>query len=371
VGNTCTNSTTGPFSDNICSITNTSTIKVNNVNDAIIKNDVVSNSNTGGNSASYNTLGGSVKTGNAMTTSAVSSVANVNTTKVTGGAAASGNAGVNEITGPESTNQTFITNVQDVNVLNSNTATVDNKVRANSNTGRNLADYNTGPATVDTGDAGLVVTVGNHVNDNLTEIQAGAGGTGGNVAKNLTTGPFSTNIVSLTNINRARVKNVNDLIVDNDVAALANTGDNTAKKNTLGGDITTGDADNGVGVDTEGNINTTKIHMAMGGFSNEGVNSVTGPAGPDGDPGIFITNTVEAVVQNWNNKCKSHNASRLGKKGCDVSDLGIENKVRANSVTGENLADYNTGGGSVESGMAELLQQVLSHLNDTFTEIVQ
>ena len=75
--NDCSNSTTGPFSNNTCSITNTDNISVNNVNDARIYNDVYAKSNTGGNSASYNTLGGSIVTGDSTANVTVSPIAGV------------------------------------------------------------------------------------------------------------------------------------------------------------------------------------------------------------------------------------------------------------------------------------------------------
>jgi hypothetical protein len=373
-GNSCTNSTTGPLSLNMCSIKNESHVDIDNVNDAVITNDVTATSNTGKNQANMNTLGGTIVTGDAKLSASVSNVANVNTTYVTGGPSASGNVGGNEITGPQSSNTTWIDNENRVEVWNSNTATVDNRVRATANSGENLANMNTGPASVTTGDSLLGLTVGTHVNDNLTNVAAGAGGTGGNYAENSTTGPLSLNMVSIRNRSKADIDNVNDMVVNNDVNADSNSGRNEAKINTLGGDITTGDSKAGVGVDTEGNLNDTKVAMLMGGFANSGVNSVTGPGYPGlevSDPGIFIVNEQDISVDNWNNKCRSHNADRLGDPSCDPADLGVFNIVRANSDTGTNLANTNTGGGGVLSGMSDLLQSVLVHMNDTLTTIQQ
>jgi hypothetical protein len=379
-GNTCTNSTTGPYSTNTCAVTNTSNVTVNNVNDAQIKNDIRSYSNTGGNSASYNTLGGSITTGNATLNATVQNLANINTTTVKIGSAASTNAGENEITGPFSTNEAFITNAHNVDVYNSNTASVDNDVEVKASTGRNNADYNTGPASVQTGSARLNLAVGTHVNDSLTEVETGAGGTGGNSAYNSTTGPFSYNGAVLTNLNNAKVNNVNDLIVENDVEVKAKTGRNSASYNTLGGDIATGGAAAGVGVDTEGNINTTRIAMAMGSFGSEAGNSVTGP-GEGSVNEAFVTNDQSVVVDNWNNKCESHNADRFGnwhwdwrlKKfvwdDCDPADLGVFNEIESISNAGGNDSDYNTGGGGVVAGWSELLEAVMTHLNDTLTVI--
>jgi hypothetical protein len=378
-GNSCTNSTTGPLSSNSCTIKNDSDVKVNNVNDAVIKNDVTAKSNTGGNEASMNTLGGKIVTGDAKLSASVTSVANVNTTKITGGPSASGNVGGNAITGPMSNNIVWIDNNRNVDVWNSNTASVENEIDAKANTGDNEANLNTGLASVTTGNSLLGLTVGTHVNDSLTEIAAGAGGTGGNFAENSTTGPLSMNSVTIKNRSRVDVDNVNDMVVKNEVNAKSNSGDNEAKKNTLGGDITTGSAKAGVGVDTEGNLNDTEITLAMGAFANQGSNSVTGPGGTSDDPRIWIENNQDITVDNWNNKCKSHNADRLGDlndnfrpiKGCDVSDIGVFNDVEAKSDTGNNLGNLNTGGGDVMAGMSDLLQNVLVHMNDTLTTIQQ
>src|SRR3989338_1349854 len=377
--NDCSNSTTGPFSNNTCSITNSDTITVNNVNDARIRNDVDAKSNTGKNSTSYNTLGGSIVTGDATSNVTVSNVANINTTNITAAlAAASQNSGSNSITGPNSDNNAFLTNSFFADVYNSNQADVKNDVEVRSNTGKNDADYNTGPASINTGDAWLGLLVNNHINDSLTAIRGGAGGSGSNTAENSTTGPFSNNTVSILNDHSANVNNVNDLRGKNDVDAKANSGKNDANKNTLGGDITTGGAAAGVGVDTQGNINSTLIAMALGGFDNEGSNSVTGPGGA-GDPNqVFITNSRNIVVDNWNNKCRNEDANepwwwnpwKRVKQECNPAFLGVFNDVEVKSDTGKNDADYNTGGGSVLSGFADLLEQVLTHLNDNLTEIL-
>src|SRR3989344_8365804 len=119
-GNECTNDTTGPFSNNNCTVNNTSNITVKNYNDAVIINNVTSRANSGGNSTSYNTLGGTISTGDASLNTAVSSVANVNTTNITGGPAMSGNMGSNNITGPYSDNDVIIQNTQRLRVDNQN-----------------------------------------------------------------------------------------------------------------------------------------------------------------------------------------------------------------------------------------------------------
>jgi len=386
VGNSCSNGTTGPFSENSCTVNNTSNVTVTNYNDAKITNNVTAVSNTGGNKASYNTLGGSISTGNASLNTTVSNVANINTTNITGGPAASGNTGSNSITGPgqsyynpytnqwvtEGTNDVMINNEQNVTVDNQNTAVVDNTVNATSNTGDNRAKYNTGPSIIETGDSWLGLSVGNHVNDNLTRISAGAGGTGGNTAGNSTTGPFSENSVTINNTADVGVTNYNDMLVSNDVDALSNSGRNKASYTTLGGDIETGNARAGVGVNTEGNLNETVVQMAMGGFANGGENGITGP---ESENNTYLNSEQRISVENLNNKCESHNAGStvesLDKVDCKPWLLGVENFVEAESNVGDNWAKYNTGPSSIENALAELVQSVFTHINDSLTEISQ
>lgn len=381
-GNNCGNGTTGPLSTNYCTINNSSDVSVENINDAQISNRVTVTANTGNNSASYNTLGGSVKTGNATLNTTVSNIANWNTTTITGGPAMSSNSGANEITGPSSDNRVTIDNRLKLDVDNSNTASVINEVDTISNSGNNRADFNTGPASVRTGDAAQWTGVLNHVNDNGTAIDAGAGGAGGNNAENNTTGPLSTDYVNINNDARVHVANINDAIIGNFVRTLANTGFNSASFNTLGGDVDTGNAVSGVDVESVANRNTTSVELAMGAFGNNASNDVTGPLSDNQE---VINNNQKIDVENLNNKCKSHNADRLGdlhrmyeegglvinpdNEKCDVSDLGVFNYNNDVASTGENASDYNTGGGISETGWADLWKSIVTALNDTVTVI--
>lgn len=308
-GNDCTNDTTGPFSTNYCDITNSSNVTVNNVNDLNVVNYVDAYSGTGNNSASYNTLGGSVHSGNASTNVTLNTVGNINTTNVSVGGDGGGNTGTNFITGPFSGNRITLNNSTDVYVENSNTAQVYNRVDAWSETGNNSADFNTGPGSVVSGNADTWVGVNTHVNDNLNDIWVGAGG-GGNTAVNDTTGPFSTNYIDIFNSSNVSVRNVNDALIANRVSAGSETGFNSASFNTLGGDVDSGDADTGVGINNQANLNTTLVAVALGGFGGqEGTNFWTGPYADDR---VNIANYQDVTVDHWNNKCRSHNADSLG-----------------------------------------------------------
>ncbi len=345
--NNCVNDTTGPFATNYCTVTNTSTVTVTNTNNANITNNVTARSNSGNNSASYNTLGGAISTGNATLNGTVSTVANINTTTVSGGPAASGNSGTNNITGPYSDNRNEITNTNTNVVDNVNTANVNNTVNVTADSGSNLADYNTGPASVQTGNSRLNFTVGNHLNDSATGISAGAGGTGSNSGMNGTTGPFSTDYNTITNTAEATVNNPNTLDLNNELFALSRSGNNSTSYNTLGGEIGTGNAGAGVGLNNEGNISTTTVALNMGGFGNSGVSEVTGPYSDNRNE---LLNTFVVSVTN-------PNISNVSNYDDDVAD------------SGSNLSDYNTGGGGVVAGWSDLVKSILNHVNDVLNVI--
>lgn len=365
-GNNCSNGTTGPLSTDYCTINNTSNITVRNVNDADITNIVTVRSNTGNNSASTNTLGGSVITGNATLNATVNNVANVNTTTITGGPAASGNMGTNNVTGPLSDNRINLNNTNNSTVENNNTATVNNVVTAEANTGDNLANTNTGPGFIRTGQSWLGVSLINHLNDSATGISAGAGGAGGNVGSNSTTGPESADYVTINNTANVGVTNVSDMDALNIVTATSKTGFNSASVNTLGGDILTGRANANIGVGTEGNINTTTLDLAMGGFTNVGSQAVTGPLSDNRET---LLNNFSVTVDNINNKCKSQDANRLPECRKEDGALGVTNIDTDITSTGDNVANTNTGSGDVTTGVTDLVKNIWSHINDTFTMI--
>lgn len=379
-GSSCSNGTTGPFSANNCTINNSSNVTVNNVNDAVITNNVSVRSNTGGNHADLNTLGGTVNTGNSTLNTTVTNVANINTNNITGGPAMGSNWGTNNVTGPFSANDTVIQNSQRLGINNQNTLFVANNVAAESNSGDNTASTNTGPGNIRTGDALLGLVVATHGNDNLNNIIAGAGGSGLNQAGNGTTGPFSANNATINNSSDIFVGNFNDAVIRNNVNVLANSGRNHANTNTLGGSVTTGGAGAGVGVNNEANINTIQIAASMGGFGGAAMNGVTGPYSANNS---WVGNNQNVDVENWNNKCRSHNADTLGhlteifsadaelwRPRCQPWNLGVTNNVDALAQTGDNSASTGTGPGSITDGWAQLVQAVKTHLNDSFTQVI-
>jgi len=367
--NTADNSITGYGSTNYSNVTNTNDVKVTNVSDTKIVNNVRTVSDTGGNSASYNTLGGAVSSGNAVNNVSLSSVGNINTTTVKVGTAG-GNETGNSITGALSTNTSDVTNTNKVRVLNDNTAWIENKVDAKSLTGDNSASYNTGVGTAMSGNASTNVGVATRVNDSATGVTLGLGGVGGNSGLNSTTGALSNNFATILNSNDVSVKNVSDAKVLNDVETLSGTGRNFSSYNTLGGHVLSGNAATGVSLDTTGNINTTTLAIAMGGFANEAGSAITGASSTNVSG---VDNSNKFTVESRNNKGSSEDAPDYCKVSREAFHhqecWGVYNYDEDFSLTGDNSGSFNTGLASVLSGVASIQKTVKTWLNDTFTAI--
>lgn len=370
--NTAGNAITGYGSSNYSNVTNTNDVVVKNVSDTKIVNDIKTISDTGGSDASYNTLGGSVSSGNAVNNVGIINTGNINTTTVKVGTAGGNEAG-NSITGALSTNTSDVTNKNKVRVLNDNTAWIENKVDAKSLTGANSASYNTGVGSAMSGNATTNVSAATRVNDSATAVTLGQGGTGGNSATNDTTGALSNNFANILNSNDVNVKNVSDAKVLNLVDTMSATGRNFSSYNTLGGRVQSGNAATDVSLDTVGNINTTTVAVAMGGFANEAGSSITG-ASSTNVSGVVNSNTFK--VESRNNKGSSEDAPDYCKEGKfeygdrhDRVCWGVYNLDHDFSFTGDNSSSFNTGLASVLSGAASIQKIVKTWLNDTFTGI--
>lgn len=382
--NTSGNAITGYGSTNVSNVTNTNTATVNNVSDTKIVNVVDTVSSTGGNSASFNTLGGLVSSGNASNIVGISNTGNINTTSVRVGTSGDNQAG-NSITGALSTNKSDVLNTNKVKVYNDNTAWVSNYVDATSTTGGNTASYNTGAGSALSGNAVTNVAVANHLNDSATQVQLGMGGLGGNSATNSTTGALSTNIAGVVNSNDVEINNVSDARILNHVRAVSDTGLNSSSYNTLGGHVSSGNAATGVGLDTTANINTNTVAVAMGGFANAAGSEITG-ASSTNISGVNNSNVFK--VDNWNNKGLSTDAKdyRCGFGYNPLDDeegvyseggdylyrpkcWGVYNYDFDSAVTGGNTGDFNTGLASVLSGVATIQKTVRTWMNDNFNGV--
>ncbi len=233
-------------------------------NKANVKNNVDSNTKTGGNDANRNGSGDvSIKTGNATSEVTVSTTANVNSATVGG----NGDAGSLKLmitgNGAYTDNSIDARLDNDVLVVQDNDAKVKNEIDSDAKTGYNDANDNIGGTVmIDTGNAESEVEVDNSVNFNMAEV--------GCECETDVTAKISQNLVDSENKIKAKLGNDtevyqggegagNNAKLYNDVDGNAKTGDNDANRN--GGteyddpSIKTGNADSWTKVSNEGNVN--------------------------------------------------------------------------------------------------------------------
>ena len=255
----------GTHSDNDVDLDQNSTINVFQDNYAYVKNDIDAEAETGENDANDNTGGSvSIDTGDAETNVEVSNTANANWAKV-GGDGAQGELSA-RIVGNGSNSDNYIDLDLDSAILlkQDNDASLENKVKAEAETGENDANDNTGgDVSIDTGDAETDVSVDNLVNFNWADVDCGC--LLDLLAKIADNGTYTDNDIDLDLDDELEVFQDNECGYEkkckNDVDAESETGENDAKDNTEGdgeGDpsIDTGNAETDVDVSNSGNVNT-------------------------------------------------------------------------------------------------------------------
>jgi len=235
--------------------------------------------------------------------------------------------------GTNSDNTAGVTFTQTTTVVQSNVADVFNKVDADADTGDNDANDNTGgDVSIETGDADVDVKVENTLNQNSAEVDCCVGGdTEILISGN---GSDTNNDANVALGNSTSVFQYNYADVDNKVDAYADTGDNDAEDNT-GGDVSvkTGDAHTGVTLATTANANSASIGGGSGGAGSLSVRILGNGTNSDNTINLGLADTLALLQSN-------------------VAD--IFNQVDADSDTGDNDANDNTGGEvSIETGDAD------------------
>ncbi len=246
----------GAESDSDINVAQTTTTTVVQNNVANISNDVDADADTGGNDANYNTGGAvSIDTGDASTGVAISNTANSNTAEVKGCCETDVDVEISG-NGWKSDNDANLKLSTSTDVFQNNYAKIKNDVDADSDTGDNDANYNTGGnVSVKTGDADTAVLIDNKVNSNWAKIGDGSGGASVSL-KILGNGAESDNDINLAFARSLLLTQDNFASIKNDVDADADTGDNDANYNTGGSaSIDTGDATVGVAIDNMANFN--------------------------------------------------------------------------------------------------------------------
>lgn len=259
----------GAQSDNDIRFNNDKNIKVEQDNDAYVRNDVDAKTNTGKNDAYGNTSGDvTIMTGDAKTDVAVKTQANANWAVVSGDS--SDNAASLRVldNGAYSDNYVKVDFDNSIKVEQDNDADVKNEVDAYAKTGYNEADYNTGDeVAILTGDAKTTVGIDNMVNFNWADVDCGC--VLDLMAKVAGNGYDSDNDIKAYFDDKLTVdqggRDGNDADLDNAVWAKSATGKNEANSSTGSSDsdplVWTGDSDSNVSVENSGNVNSYGSEM--------------------------------------------------------------------------------------------------------------
>jgi hypothetical protein len=316
------NVVTGPGSTNVADASDSFAVKEVSGNDAKIVNDITLESVSGGNSASFNTGDGSIKTGNAQ---------------------ASGNI---------------------VNLANTNL---------------NVSEWLFGVVNV------FGTLAGNIILPQDTGESNSSGQSAPVLVENSATGPGSTNNVTYNNEDLSSLKNANTASVTSNVDVSANTGNNNASINTGGGSVTSGVADASVNNSTIANVNTVEedgtVWMVIVNEAGKWVGHILGnPWGSntasnslpiESTAGATGDQTYSTLVQNSATGPLSDNDATYTNTS-DSSVLNennayIENNVEAIADSGNNEASYNTGAGQIETGNAKVGLNLVNMVNTNVT----
>lgn len=235
----------GSASSNTTNVSQSSNTSVSSNNNAVISNSVETQASTGDNTASGNTGSGNTTVTSGDTSTSVEVENQANTSVVDTGTCCPQNTSVTQSgNGADSTNTTSVNTNNQTAISVTNNATITNTISIQTNTGNNKTDNNTnGDTKIKTGDIHIEGRIENkHINSNHVVASAATGGNTNIIIES--NGSHSTNIVATDTTNIVVIDTENIADIDNDVVIEANTGGNTANKNTNGDvEIVTGDID--------------------------------------------------------------------------------------------------------------------------------
>lgn len=323
---------------------------------------------------------------NEVTSSATETESSTTTT-----ASSSGLEVINADTGSDSLNnaEAGVENITDI--TNNNTADVDNNIEGEALSGDNTASFNTGPASIESGDASLTLSIINMINSIIAALPGGQmayiydniyGDLAGNYVidpltgeayalngaridiSNLGTGTGSLNNSLLSSGNTTSIVNNNDGNLHNDIDLAANTGGNQTSFNTGNGSISTGDAN--ISLNILNFLNSTFIVTDSGLFV---VLNIFGDF--VGDlllPGNMVTdsadtNTVVMVNNAGTGTCSVNNAAANLASIFGISNENngdIDNNLELVATTGDNESAYNTYGGDITTGDSDIEANVVN-----------
>lgn len=247
-------------SENTVNVNVDTSTTVQQSNEAQIANDVNSNSNTGGNQASSNTGDANIQTGSVSNTTDVSNQnINQNTAQMNGCGCSSdvisASIGGN---GDSSINNINLSILNSTDVIQANSAYILSNIGVQANTGDNIANYNGGNVSIQTGNITTLTNIKNkNINQNFDPQK-----NNNNLISVLISGngSYSVNEISLAFNNVFNFESRNYAEIINNVIVDANTGRNIANKNNGSVLIATGDIVSVVNIGNE-NINSSFVSV--------------------------------------------------------------------------------------------------------------
>lgn len=396
---------TGCNSTSTSEVNATSTLNIENINDAVITTNVNMKTNTGDNVSSYNGGSGIIKFGKSDAETNEVNVANLNITgdswwlvlinkfgswtgttvgspdnmSVNGSGISTvlspQNSGIqvsNRSTGPASNNIAGVNITNTTDITNINSADIQNNLNIEAISGENETQFNTGHGYVEAGDvkgtnnlinfANANINVGNWLvsvinifgdwegnlvfNNSSSNSNSDSSGTDGSNSGNTNTGTNSDNNSSTNTNNNTNASSTNNSNVNNNADATSLTGENNANYNTGSGIVSTGGATTDSSINNNINQNTTNIGTGGTG-SSTGSNSNTG---------YNSNNNASSSNSNENNIYNNNNVI-------------ANNDLNAYNSTGQNSSNYNTGDGVIDTGWAETYVDLYNQYNENQTSI--
>lgn len=424
-GATVANTANGTGSDNNGSAVIDNTNNTNQNNSATVNTDLNSSTVTGDNTASDNVGDASIETGDANTTGTVLTMVNTNAEGIMvsefnivddqigdvvldfaanciigcGGPTEVSNTG----NGSNSTNDASTDTTNTTNTTQENDAQIGNDLVLTADTGSNTTSSNTGgDSSITTGDANVAANVMTFANNNIAgnviygivnifgdligdiifpesqlTICCGSSVT----AQNTGNGSSSDNSANINVIDTDNTFQSNTADITNDLTFDANTGDNSASRNT-GGDSTINTGDTNVDVNL---LNIANSNLSGGNWWIVLVNDITlGWVGkimgaPDGamfagsegsdfavDENGFITATNN---KNGTNSTNDASASTTNTNTTNqTNNADINNNLNLTANTGNNSANDNTGGNSnIKTGDATIVANLVNFVNNNIS----
>lgn len=276
------------------------------------------------------------------------------------------NTSSNTNTGSDSNNVASNSQNSNTNVDSNNQANLNNAMVLVGQTGWNDSNRNTGDAEVITGSSNLVGTIENQANQTLTSLNScviNCGSSNNQSSSNNNTGANSDNLALNEDSANIIVTNNNYAVLNSDVIAVTDTGHNQANKNTGNAYVETGDANVGLTVVNVANtdilgIQTTEFdvfddHKGDIIIDIASLNSKTNQSS-NADTGSDSSNT-------------SSTNSNTSLTFINTNNATVANDLVIDAVTGKNEADKNTGNGSIVTGDANVMANVVNLVNSGIT----